>query len=286
MATVHANGVDLRVNRYRVGPDGDRPVVVFIHGLGIVDHSGLSFTLGMPLATDADVVLYALRGHGHSEVPPAGYRVVDHVADLVGLLDGLDITVPVHVVGCSYGGAVATVTAMQHPDRVASLFLLDPLFSSDGWTRRILPSLEAGAAMLSRDHTVDEVMAALGLTSRRKAQAIAERAQRLLVGTTLLDDLRGEQALGADDYARIRCPVSAVFGTASEMLPLADVLRAYVPAAMIHTIAGADHLGIFGRTRELDALIRGHVLARHATGATGAGALRPRGPVGSVGSVH
>jgi pimeloyl-ACP methyl ester carboxylesterase len=274
VATVHANGVDLRVNRYRVGPDGDRPVVVFIHGLGIVDHSGLSFTLGMPLATDADVVLYALRGHGHSQVPPSGYQVVDHVADLVGLLDGLDITVPVHVVGCSYGGAVATVMAMEHPDRVASLFLLDPLFSTDGWTQRILPTLEAGARMLSRDYTVDEVMAALGLQSRRRAEAIAERAHRLLVGTTLLDELRREPALGADDYARIRCPVSAVHGTASEMYPLAEVLRTYLPAATFHTIADVDHLQIFGCTRELDALIRGHVLAQHA-----AGVLLPGVPV-------
>jgi pimeloyl-ACP methyl ester carboxylesterase len=90
VATVHTNGVELRVNRYWVGPrDEDRPVVVFVHGLGIVDHSGLSFTLGMPLANVADVVLYALRGHGRSEVPPTGYRLDDHVADLAGLLDAL-----------------------------------------------------------------------------------------------------------------------------------------------------------------------------------------------------
>ena len=271
MATVHANGVDLRVNRYWVGPEGDRPVVVFIHGLGIVDHSGLAFTLGMPLATDADVVLYALRGHGHSEVPPKGYLVTDHVADLVGLLDGLGIDAPVHVVGCSYGGAVATVMAMEHPDRVASLFLLDPLFSTEGWTQRILPTLEAGARMMSRDYTIDEVMTALGLTSRRKAEAVAGRAERLLVGTTLLDDLRSENALGAEDYARIRCPVSAVYGTASEMFPLADVLRTYVPSATIHTIDGADHLGIFGRTKELDPLIRGHVQQHHTAPSAGPG---------------
>ena len=102
MATVHANGVELRVNRYRVGNDGldsGRPVVVFVHGLGIVDHSGLAFTLGMPLATDAETILYALRGHGHSQVVASGYRIADHVADLVGLLDDLGVAEPVHLVG-------------------------------------------------------------------------------------------------------------------------------------------------------------------------------------------
>jgi len=264
VATVQANGVDLRVNRYWVGPEGDRPVVVFIHGLGIVDHSGLAFTLGMPLASDADVILYALRGHGHSQVAPSGYNVVDHVADLVALLDALDVDAPVHIVGCSYGGAVATVTAMEHPDRVASLFLVDPLFSSPDWISRVLPAMEAAAALVDRDYTIDEVMAALGgLVTRRKAALVAERAHRLLVGTTILDDLRSEPELGVDDYARIRCPVGAVYGTASEMLPLADVLRTYVPSVDLHAIDGADHLGIFGRTKELGALIRGHVLAQH-----------------------
>jgi pimeloyl-ACP methyl ester carboxylesterase len=218
----------------------------------------------MPLASEADVILYALRGHGRSQVAPSGYNVVDHVADLVALLDALDVDAPVHLVGCSYGGAVATVTAMEHPDRVASLFLVDPLFSSPDWISRVLPAMEAAAAMVDRDYTIDEVMVALGgLVTRRKAGLVAERAQRLLVGTTILDDLRNEPELGADDYARIRCPVGAVYGTASEMLPLADMLRSYVPSVDMHTIDGADHLGIFGRTKELDSLIRGHVLVQH-----------------------
>lgn len=262
MATVRANGVDLRVNRYRVGPEGERPVVVFLHGLGIVDHSGLSFTLGMPLAADADVLLYALRGHGHSETPPSGYRLGDHVADLLALLDAVGLTAPVHLVGCSYGGAITTVTAIRHPERVASLFLLDPLLPVGGWTRHILPTMEQAAALLRDGYSVDDVMAALGLTSRRKASAVAERAHRLLIGTTLLEDLRLETAVEPEDFARLRCPVEAVFGDESEMHPFAARLRDLVPAATVHTIAGADHLRIFGHTSELGALIRRFVLAQ------------------------
>ena len=259
MATVHTNGVDLRVNRYRVGPEGPRPIIVFIHGLGIVDHSGLSFTLGMPLAPDADAILYALRGHGHSEVVPAGYRVVDHTADLLGLLDALDVDVPVHLVGCSYGGAVAIATAVRHPQRVASLFLIDPVVPVDGWPQRILPMLESAAAQLRGDYTIEDVMAALGGVSRRKAAAVAERAERLLLATTVLDDVRAEVALGDDDFARLTCPVLAVYGDRSEMFPLGDELQARVPGARIHVVPGADHLSVFGHTRELVDQIRAFV---------------------------
>ena len=259
MATVHANGVDLRVNRYRVGDGGERPVVVFVHGLGIVDHSGLAFTLGMPLATDAEAVLYALRGHGHSQVPPTGYRVADHVGDLVGLLDALDIHAPVHLVGCSYGGAVTVTAAARHPGRVASLFLVDPVLPVDGWVERILPMLEPAAAQLRGDYTVEDVQAALGGVSRRKAAAVAERAERLLVHTTVLDDVRAEPPLDPRDFARIRCPVLAVYGDRSEMLPLADALPLLLPRARVHVIPGADHLSVFGHTRELGDLIRASV---------------------------
>jgi pimeloyl-ACP methyl ester carboxylesterase len=294
VATVRANGVDLRVNRYRVGPPGERPVVVFLHGLGIVDHSGLSFTLGMPLAADADVLLYALRGHGHSETPPSGYRLVDHVGDLVALLDAVGLDAPVHVVGCSYGGAIATLTAIHHPERVASLFLLDPLLPVGGWTRHILPTMEQAAAMLRQDYQVEDVMAALGLTSRRKASAVAERAHRLLVGTTLLDDLRLESALDPDDFGRVRCPVAAVFGDQSEMHPFAARLQGLVPSAAIHTIAGADHLQIFGHTAELGRLIRDFVLDQTPSGPRPDRSARPtvvppadRGPSAPLpGSAH
>jgi pimeloyl-ACP methyl ester carboxylesterase len=267
VATVHANGIDFRVNRYRIGAkqaegpqgsegaEGERPVVVFIHGLGIVDHSGLAFTLGMPLAQTAEVVLYALRGHGHSEVPPNGYRVVDHVADLVALLDALDLPGPVRLVGCSYGGAVAMQAAVLHPDRVAALFLIDPLVPDEGWTGRILPWMETAAEGLRGDYSIDEAMETLGLTSRRKAVAVADRAKRLLVGTTVIDDLHSERPFTADEYRGITCPVEAVFGTASMMYVSAGTLKDMVPQATLHTIAGVSHLEVFGRTAELGELI-------------------------------
>lgn len=270
MAFVQANGVQLKVNRYRIdrdrsngdGDHGERAVVVFVHGLGVVDHSGLSFTVGMPLADEHDVVLYALRGHGHSELAPTGYRLVDHVADLFGLVDALAIAGPVHLVGCSYGGAVTVAAAVQQPRRVASLFLIDPVIPVAGWTQPIVATLDPAAERLRSPISAEEAREVLGVASRRKAVAAAERARRLLLGTTLRDDLRAERAFGLDEFARIAGPVGAVFGTESDMFRLADQLVALVPAAQVHTIDGASHLEVFGHTSELVRLIRLHLAAQ------------------------
>jgi pimeloyl-ACP methyl ester carboxylesterase len=258
---VRANRVELKVNRYCLSAD-PRAVLVFVHGLGVVDHSGLSFTVGMPLADEHDVVLYALRGHGRSQRASTGYRLDDHVADLFGMVDGLGVAGPVHLVGCSYGGAITLAAAVAEPDRVASLFLVDPVVPVVGWTRPLLATMEPAAERLRGPVSAEEAREAFGIASRRKAAAAAERARRLLLGTSLLDDLRRERALDMDEFARIRAPVSAVFGTASEMLPSAKRLQALVPGTQIHTIEGAGHLEVFGHTRELVRLIRQHLAAR------------------------
>src|SRR5512133_2303707 len=114
MADVTANGVRHHVQRLGAG---DR-TVVFVHGLVMDNLSSFYFTLANPVASFADVVLYDLRGHGMSERPARGYRVVDLVADLAALLDALGIAHPVALVGNSFGGLVALAFAAAHPERV------------------------------------------------------------------------------------------------------------------------------------------------------------------------
>jgi pimeloyl-ACP methyl ester carboxylesterase len=265
MATVHANGIDFKVNRYRTGPEGPRPVVVFIHGLA-VDNSGWSFTLGMPLATSAEVVTYALRGHGRSQFVPSGYRLADHAEDLIALLDAMGMADPVHVVGGSYGGAVGVVAAIEHPDRIASLFLIDAQLPVPGWTDLFLPPLERIAEALQGDYRLDQVMQLFDLTSRRKAALLVERGKRLLLDTTLLDDLRTEPPLEPADFAGVRCPVLAVYGERSEIRDMADVLPTLVPHAKVEITPGADHKATFLQPGELRSLIRRFVGLPEAAG--------------------
>lgn len=51
---------------------------------------------------------------------PANYHLTDMAADVVGLMDALDISAA-HIVGASMGGMIAQLTASIYPDRVRTL---------------------------------------------------------------------------------------------------------------------------------------------------------------------
>lgn len=85
--------------------------------------SGRRFYAWVPhLAREYRVIRPDLRGHGGSEVPPAGAALtIDRlVQDVVELCDHLGCA-RVHLAGSSAGAMIAMRTAIAHPERVASL---------------------------------------------------------------------------------------------------------------------------------------------------------------------
>lgn len=109
--------------------DGDgEACLLLVHGLGADSHDWI-FTIPA-LTASHRVVAVDLRGHGSSTAPPSGYAVADYVADLVRLLDHLDIG-RVVAVGHSLGGTIVAHLAVEHPDRVLGVVEVDPAYGYD-----------------------------------------------------------------------------------------------------------------------------------------------------------
>jgi len=72
------------------------------------------------------VLRYDHYGRGFSDRPDVVYDRELHDQQLLELLQKLDIKSPVHLIGLSMGGAVATIFADRHPDMVAKLGLIAP----------------------------------------------------------------------------------------------------------------------------------------------------------------
>jgi pimeloyl-ACP methyl ester carboxylesterase len=74
------------------------------------------------LPSSVRAIAVSRRGHGDSDKPLAGYRVEDFAADVLALLDGLDIERAV-VAGHSGSCLTARRFAIDHPERAAGLVL-------------------------------------------------------------------------------------------------------------------------------------------------------------------
>lgn len=119
MAFVDANGARIAYQQMGEGDD-----VVLLHGLA----ANRAFWFGEHVSTLVDagfrVTLFDLRGHGYSTMTETGYSAASMGVDLLALMDALRIR-QAHVIGHSYGGGVALEFAVEHPDRVSSLGLMD-----------------------------------------------------------------------------------------------------------------------------------------------------------------
>ena len=69
------------------------------------------------------VITFDHRGVGRSDRPGGRYSTRMFADDAIRLLDGLEISEPVHLLGHSMGGRVAQWMTLDHPERVRSLIL-------------------------------------------------------------------------------------------------------------------------------------------------------------------
>ena len=118
--TADANGI--KTNYLEAGK-GDP--VVLIHGSGPGVTSYANWRLVLPaLAENFRVVAPDMVGFGFSERPAnIDYGVQTWADQVVGLMDTLELPTA-HLVGNSFGGAIALRIAAQHPDRVGKLVLM------------------------------------------------------------------------------------------------------------------------------------------------------------------
>src|SRR5918911_2840780 len=87
-------------------------------------------------ANNFDVITHDHRGIGQSDVTRSGFTVDRMAADVVGLMDALEIE-RAHIVGHSTGGAIAQILAIEHPKRLASVVLSATWTKPDAYFRRL-----------------------------------------------------------------------------------------------------------------------------------------------------
>jgi aminoacrylate hydrolase len=108
--------------------------VMFVSGLGGV--GSFWHDQAAAFSKKFDVITHDHRGIGQSDPSRSGYTVDRMAADVIGLMDGLEIE-RAHVVGHSTGGAIAQILAVEHPNRLASIVLSATWTKPDAYFRRL-----------------------------------------------------------------------------------------------------------------------------------------------------
>jgi len=123
-----ANGVETLT--VKVGDDsiflrkaGEGPPVLLLHG-GACDSADWVETM-VPLSGSYTFYAPDLVGYGQSDRNRDGYYLSDFTDSTKGLIEALGLDSPLVIVGHSLGGRVALDIALNHPDKVRKLALID-----------------------------------------------------------------------------------------------------------------------------------------------------------------
>ena len=269
MTTIATDGTTLSFSHRGAGPS-----VLCLHSSA--GSSAQWRRLGAELELRYHVLAPDFRGHGGTS-PWTSSRPM-RLADEAALLTPLVATLPspLHLVGHSYGGAVALKMALAMPERFRSLTLIEPvLFAllrrqgeheayveiseiAEGCVSAVQTGRPAAAARLFVDywngagswaHLPDHVRADV----ERAIPSVARQWEAIFADPTSLDDCRDLRVptllLGGD-----RGPAPA--------RRVSQILAGALPEAIHAVIAGAGHMSPVTHPAAVNAAIAAH-LARH-----------------------
>jgi proline iminopeptidase len=140
---------------YRVAGEGREGVCLLcLHGGPGFTHDYVSSL--EDLASERPVVFYDQLGSGRSDRPRDSslYRLERYVDEVMMVRDALGLA-RVHLLGQSWGGALALAYALTGPPGIESLILASPLLSTPRWlndARRLRAELPQDIQRTLRDH--------------------------------------------------------------------------------------------------------------------------------------
>jgi pimeloyl-ACP methyl ester carboxylesterase len=228
----------------RHGREGAPPVVL-LHGLG---SSFRDWAGQLPaFAARYRVLGVDLRGHGRSRTARWRLSVPAMAADVAALLDHL-AEPPAHLVGLSLGGCVALALALDAPDRVRSLTLVNAFarLRPAGWAgaRRMLARLGLAlvapmpvvAAHVARALFPEPPQQALREAAIASLRGTGRRAYLAAIAATTLFDVR--HRLGD-----VRCPTLVVAGALDRTVPRSaqEQLAVGIADARLLVVPGSGH---------------------------------------------
>ena len=242
------NGVELE---YEVAGSGETVLLIS----PVVADGFQPLVCERALAARYRLITYHKRGWAGSTHTPPPVTIVDHALDAAALLDHLGVR-RAHIAGHSSGAAVALQLALERPEIVHTLALLElsllSVPSAAGFFEKAGPAFAAYAAGRHEIALAAFMSAVSGLEWDECRAILDERVPGAVSqGIKDADTFFGVELPALSDWtfdaeqaAKISQPVLSVVGSDTEPLwiDVADRLRTWFPQVEDCTITGVGHL--------------------------------------------
>lgn len=234
----------VRVGQYRVHyfVGGHGQPLLLIHGLG---SRAEDWTPEIPAYVKSGFRVYAidLLGSGRTDHPDIAYTIQQQ-ADLVhGFLDAVHVP-QTDVIGWSMGGWVALRLAVEHPDRVRRMVVMDSAgisfpttLTPEVFEPRTIPQLNRLEKLLDPHPPwlPGFFNRALLRAMRSNSVVVHRTVESMVSGVDLLDGRLG----------RLHLPVLLVWGAQDALIPPSVGLRMHeaIPQSVLEIYSGCGHAG-------------------------------------------
>lgn len=216
-----------------------------------------------------------LYGYGESDDWPGtkSISLADEAAIVAAVMERCGA--PVHLIGHSYGGAVALRAALEHGSRIISLILIEPvafylLRDGDAAERAHLDEVREVADQVSRGVDSGDLHGGMrafidhwngaGSWAAIKPKVQAELARRLPKVALDFWAIRNE-ATSLDAYSALHMPTLIMRGELTPGPPKAvtRLLAEAIPGARLQIIDGAGHMSPVTHADQVNAIIANHL---------------------------
>jgi 2-hydroxy-6-oxonona-2,4-dienedioate hydrolase len=221
---------------------GQGPAVILLHGLGA--NAGMWVANIGALSEHNHVIALDQIGFGHSDKPLIDYRIATFVDFLYGFMQAQKIA-KATLVGNSLGGWIALDFALQHPEMVEKLVLVDAAGLSFETTP---PTVNLNPASL------DDTKKVLGVVFYNQAMVTDQAAAAVFArhlkdndGYTIrrvIDGFTASNQLEDTKLSSVHVPTLVVWGANDALLPLSmgERLHAGISGSKLVTFKECGHI--------------------------------------------
>jgi len=237
--------------------NGTSTPLILLHGFG--GDAGSWLSVQTALAGTRRVLALDLPGHGRSRAHPAN-DYAGMAQAVLATLDHLAIT-RFHLAAHSMGGAVASVLALAHQERIASLTPVCPGGFGGLVNERLMRRFASATTADELQEVVSAFFAASSLVPRHVGAHLAiERAdpavnERLGALLTAMIDGPHQVPAGKERLGELTCPVRVIWGDQDEVQS-AHTIAGLPPLVGVHRFAAAGHMVHVEAAREIAQILR------------------------------